>query len=198
MKKRTPIRRDSRWLCFRITNLIARLCCSLFRWLCFSVIPNRRGLIRSGRFFHRGRRPAFSRAGVSLVELVIACLLIGSVAGLVLPTVTWTAVQRRAAHQRQAASEELANLMDRLTREAWENVTDQRAQELGLAEEIERQLPNAQLSATMDADQDAKRVHLSLSWSDRAGHTVAPVRLTTWVYRQPITDQNSGQEGDSR
>ena len=146
----------------------------------------------------RRRRPTCSRAGVSLVELVIACLLIGSVAGMVLPTVTWTAVQRRAAYQRQAASEELANLMDGLTREAWEDVTDQRAQQLGLAEEIARQLPNAQLSATMDADQDAKRVHLSLSWSNRAGRTVAPVRLTTWVYRQSITDQTSGQEGDPR
>jgi hypothetical protein len=133
-----------------------------------------------------------------LVELVVSCLLIGTVAGLVLPAVSWTAIQRRAALRRQAASEELSNLMDRLTRQAWSEVTEQRAAEMGLAEEIERQLPHAQLSAAVESDQDAKRIQLSLTWTDRAGRAVAPLRLTTWIYRLPSTEPALEREGEKQ
>jgi type II secretory pathway pseudopilin PulG len=119
-----------------------------------------------------------------LIELVIACLLVAAVAGLVLPTVSWIMTERRSALQRQAAGEELANLMDHLTRQTWEEITQQQAEQLGLAPEIERQLPEARLAVSVDSDQKAKRIHLSLSWSDRAGRSVGPVRLTTWVYRR--------------
>ena len=201
----TNLRASSRRLCFSITNVRQRL---FFRG---TVTAAGRGLLRRGgnpsgvmlkhnlRRLHRrrGRRPTCLRAGVSMVELMVSCLLIGCVAGMVVPTVSWTAVERRAAHKRQAACEEVANLMDRLTRHEWDDVTEQRAQELGLAEEIERQLPDAQLSATVDTDQDAKRVQLSLSWVNRGGRTVAPVRLTTWIYREPTADQASVQEGES-
>ena len=144
----------------------------------------------------RGRRATSARAGVSLVELVISCLLIGTVAGLVVPSVSWTAVERRATHQRQVACEELANLMDRLTRQAWEDVTPERAEQMGLHEEVGRQLPDAQLSAAVDADQDAKRIQLSLVWSNRAGRAVAPIRLTTWIYRQSTANQTPAQEDE--
>lgn len=145
--------------------------------------PCRRGSGRQG--------PRVKRSGVSLVELVIACLLIGTVASLILPTVSWTGVQRHAARQRQVACEELANLMDRLTSARWDEVTEQQVLRWGLDQQVQRQLPDAQLSAVIGTDQDVKRVFLSLTWSDRSARPVAPVRLTTWVYRIPLSDQPS-------
>jgi hypothetical protein len=126
-----------------------------------------------------------------LVELVIASLLVACTAGLVLPSVSWIMVQQRAALQRQAAAEELANVMDQLTRRAWPEITPEQTATLGLAPAIERQLPEAKLTVMIDTGQDAKRIQLSLSWSDRRGRAVSPVRLTTWVYRR------SAHQGDA-
>ena len=134
------------------------------------------------------------RAGISLIELVIACLLISSVAASVVPTVSWIMRERRAAHQRQAATEELANLMDLLTRQPWEEISPERAQQLGLAPEIQSQLPGAQLVATVDTQQEAKRIQLALAWSHDTGPPATPVKLTTWVYPASVQDASPAQE----
>lgn len=137
-----------------------------------------------------------TRSGFSLVELVIACLLVAAAAACTLPTAGWIMVERRTAQRRQMAAEEVANLMERVTCLPWQGITPPRIAQIGLDPEIERQLPDATLAATVDSDEQAKRIGLALSWTDRAGQAVAPVRLTTWVFRQPTTRLAPTVEGE--
>ncbi len=101
------------------------------------------------------------------------------------PIASWIVVERHAIHQRQAACEEVANLMDQLTRQPWQELTAQHAQQLRLDQTIDQQLPGAQLVITVQPVQEAKRIRIRLTWRQRSGQLAAPVQLTTWVYPHP-------------
>ena len=106
---------------------------------------------------------------------------------ITVPTLSWIATERRAATQRQEAIEEMTNLMERITAEPWESLTQESMDEFALDKNIEGQLPNAALAWKVTQQPDdpaAKKISGELRWSNRSGQPVSPVRLTAWVHRR--------------
>lgn len=132
------------------------------------------------------RSSSGERAGFSLVELMVASLLLGVVIATVTPLLLWSGAERRAAEQRQLAAEHLANLMEELTARPWNDIAADSPAANELPPELERVLPGAELETsvnTTDDDPPAKRIRLSLRWKGRTGEYLPPTRLTAWVYR---------------
>jgi Tfp pilus assembly protein PilV len=130
----------------------------------------------------RGPRRAFTMVEVSLSVFLLAVAMTATVQML-----GWVATQRRAAERRQWAIQEVANLMEHLTSEPWDRVTNDSAADLTLSEEIRRKLPEPELKVDVDEtdpDLGEKRLAIRLRWRNRAGAWEAPVRLTAWIARR--------------
>ena len=122
--------------------------------------------------------------------MVVSSVLIGVLALIVVPTLTWISAERRSAEQHQALVEEASNLMDRFTSRPWGEITPEQAAKLQLADELKRRT-GAELQAEVETDAgdaDDKRVALRIDWTDHAGRPAPTVRLTAWVYRPQAAD----------
>ena len=128
-----------------------------------------------------------ARKGATLVEMVAATVLLMVVMSVSVQVLGWAAGQRRTAERRQWATQELANIMERLASEPWENLTAETVQAIHLSKQAGDVLPGGELHVEL-ADQPgppaAKRLQLELRWRNRAGEFDTPVRLTNWVYRR--------------
>jgi type II secretory pathway pseudopilin PulG len=119
-------------------------------------------------------------------ELLVSAALLGIVVLVTVPTMSWIMQEQRAAGRRQAALTEAENILDRLTAQKWEQITPALLAEAQLSETVRGQLPDAELSLDVQMPDDqpgAKRIALSLQWSNGAKPPSRPVRLTAWVYR---------------
>ena len=126
------------------------------------------------------------RRGFLLMEVIVAAAVFGALLTVCLQLVSAAAAQRRAAQQRAAALTELGNVMERLATRPWPELTAAAAAEK-LPPDLAARLPGAVLHvavATPAAEPAARQVTATLSWEDRNGKPVAPLRLTTWRYRR--------------
>jgi hypothetical protein len=126
-------------------------------------------------------RRAFTACEVALAILLLAVAMTATVQIL-----GWVATERRAVERRQWALLEVANLMEHLSVQPWEDLTPESVRRSSLSEELRRKLPGPELSLDVDAGgagPDQKRLALRLRWRNRAGGWEAPVRLTAWITR---------------
>jgi hypothetical protein len=121
-----------------------------------------------------------------MTELVVSTVLLGTLLAAAVPTLRWVGSEQHAIDHRQIAMLEAENLMDKITSQEWDRIDPRYATTLKISDEAQRQLTDAKLdiSVTPSTDANAKRVSLSLSWQERKRLPVAPIRLTTWVYRR--------------
>ena len=126
-------------------------------------------------------------AGFTILELVVTMILLGAVIVTLMPLLGAVAGQRRAAEQRQLATEETANLLERVSAWPYEAISPESTAALHLSESSQRLLRNPTLKiavVAVDGQPAAKRITVELGWKDRHGRAAAPARLTSWVYRQ--------------
>ena len=108
------------------------------------------------------------RRGTTLVEIVVAGILLGTVMSIAVPALGWVVRERRAADRRQQATLEVENLMEQITARGWDEITQETAANLELPDQVMQQLPEASLSCTVETKPDApdaKRIHIELAWS---------------------------------
>jgi hypothetical protein len=78
--------------------------------------------------------------------------------------------------------------MERATSEPFDRVSEETVKALTGAAEAGRWLPGADWEVSVTDDRSApvpaRRVALRLRWKERSGNWVAPVRLTSWVYKR--------------
>jgi prepilin-type N-terminal cleavage/methylation domain-containing protein len=126
------------------------------------------------------------RRGMTLLELVAAAALLGTILVVCLQLLAATAVQRRVIDQRQFALAEVENTMERLAARPWNELKVQTvAGQLSPA--ARGRLPAAEMKVevtTSSAEPLAKRVAVSLRWHDRSGQFTKPVTLVTWRWKQ--------------
>lgn len=124
------------------------------------------------------------RRGVSVIELTVASLLLGTVFVALGPVLHGIRQQREQAQQRQVAVLELANQAERLALRSWEELTPQPPPQLALSETARQRLRQASLvvSVAEEAEPPARRISLELSWHDPAGRAAAPLRLVFWRF----------------
>jgi prepilin-type N-terminal cleavage/methylation domain-containing protein len=125
------------------------------------------------------------RRGMTLIELVVAAALLATVLVVCLQLLAATALQRRAANQRQLALQEVENTIERLTAKPWNELTPQTTVQLPAA--VRSRLPGAELKvevATAPAEPSAKRIAVSLRWKDHSGQFTKPVAIVTWRWKE--------------
>ena len=126
-------------------------------------------------------RLAAHRAGAFMVELVVGAVLLGIFLSSVGPMFRWIHDARRASDRHLFAMQELATQMEQLAALPPSQVTDERLQSLTITESTRAMIPDANLTATRESEEDGlQRVSLELSWVNDAGMDVEPKRLTAW------------------
>ncbi|HUG92769.1 MAG TPA: type II secretion system protein [Planctomycetaceae bacterium] len=125
--------------------------------------------------------------GFTLFELVVTTMLLGVMAGTLVPLLGQAVRRQRETDRRQLAVYEAQNLLEQLAARPWSDLTPEAAASVTLPEACRELLPGARLAVAIDGPDDdgAKRVAVELGWRMRDGVEAAPVRLVTWRYRQP-------------
>ena len=145
----------------------------------------RRATVSPGPAMGSGRRP---RRGSLLVEMTIAAAMLSVAMVMTVKVLGYAGQQRRSADQRQRAMLEVANVMERITAEPFDEVTAERARRLSITPAAAGSLPGAELAVEVKEerpgpDRSARRIAVRLRWKGRSGEWEAPVRLTTWIER---------------
>ena len=136
-----------------------------------------------------GTRPIRAmRRGSLLPELAMAGVMLTIAMAMTVKVLGYAGLQRRSAEERQRAILEVANIMERITAEPFDEVTAERARRLSISPMAAGSLPGAELAVEVAAEQpgsgrSSKRIAVRLRWKGRSGEWEAPVRLTTWVER---------------
>ncbi len=126
------------------------------------------------------------RRGTTLIELMVAAALLGTILVVCLQLVAATTMQRRAADQRRLALMEVENAMERLAARPWNELTPQTAAG-PLSPAVHSRLPGAELKAdvtTSAAEPGAKRIAVSLRWKDNSGRFTKPVTIVAWRWKE--------------
>jgi Tfp pilus assembly protein PilE len=127
-----------------------------------------------------------TRRGATMLEMLVAGAMLGTLLAVSLQLYSAVAAQRRAAARRGAASLELANVMERVAARPWRELTAAALAAERLSPSASAQLPGAELKIevfTPAGDPEAKRLTATVRWQDRDGRPPEPLRLTTWRYR---------------
>ena len=127
-----------------------------------------------------------SRRGYGLFELAIAIFLLSVVLGVMVKVVNGVGIERRAADRRLFAIQEASNLMERLTSEPFDTLSNERAKVISEGSLPKKSLPDASwqidVSELKGGPLPAKRLSVRLRWKDRSQGWDSPVSLTSWVY----------------
>lgn len=133
--------------------------------------------------------PATPRRGFTVIELAAAVILLAVAMTVTVQLLGTIANERRAVGRREVAAREAANLMEHLCARPWERLSADGVKDVRLSKTAADALPGAELTVGVDEAEGVrgvpgKRLSVRLRWRNRAGEFDAPVRLTTWVYRQ--------------
>jgi hypothetical protein len=122
-----------------------------------------------------------------LLEVVIAGILLATVAATALPALSWVLRERKATHRQQDAIQEVHNQLERITALPWNEITDENLAAMRPSDDVGRQLPGAELRIAVAADAGqpgGKRVTVALTWAQGRERPEASVSATAWVYRR--------------
>lgn len=125
---------------------------------------------------------------MTLIELAVAGVLLGTLLVVCLQLLTATAAMRNSVEQRQLAVIEVGNVMERVAARRWAELTPQAAAAERLSPSARDRLPGAELKVELSEppatpkEPPAKRITVSLRWQDRTGQYLPPVTVTTWRY----------------
>jgi len=126
-----------------------------------------------------------TRRGSILLETTVAIIILGAAMVAVAHTVAATAVQRQSAERQTLATQEAANLMERIYVLSVDEITAEKVSELRLSPSCHDRLPDAKLDITVEsATQEplSKKIGIQIEWTGHGGIRSQPVRLTAWKY----------------
>jgi hypothetical protein len=136
----------------------------------------------------RGCKFMRNRRGSLLVEAGMAAAVMAIVMGMTVKVLSTVAHERRAASDRQQGALEVANLMERITAHAFDQVTPELARRVSVSDRARGALRDCELAIEISGGgksaaggQSAKRVMIRLWWKGPGGGRQAPVRLTSWI-----------------
>jgi hypothetical protein len=125
------------------------------------------------------------RRGGMLMEATVALGMIGVAAVLLAQFVVAADAQRRIAHQRRAALDEVANRLERAALVPWKDLSASAIEAAPLPEEVRQRLPGAKLTASVTDEGKpalARKIRISIVWQNRAGVEMEPVVLAAWRF----------------
>jgi prepilin-type N-terminal cleavage/methylation domain-containing protein len=126
------------------------------------------------------------RRGFTLLEIMVAAVLLAAAATISVEIVLLSATAQRAAARQHMAAREAANVMERLMAMPYDELTPEAARRAKLAKPAADALPEAKLDVAVEEGRDAgvpsKRVKITLSWSTTSATPLASVRLAAWRF----------------
>ena len=131
------------------------------------------------------------RRGFTVAEMLVACIVLAALLAFTGKMLLALSLQRTAAAHRACALWEASNQMERLTLEPWDALTQENLATYKLSDEAARQLPDSRLQLEVTSDErppSSKQIVLEIHWRDAHGEYVAPMRLTSWIYRVDATE----------
>ena len=130
------------------------------------------------------------RRGFTMIEMVAGAAILAVLLAVSMEFFHATALYRRAARQRELATQEVANLMERLAAIPWQDLTPEKGGQVRLSDAARRALPGAKLTIEVSSPADerageppAKRIAVALAWEDQSRRLGRPMRLSAWRYR---------------
>jgi hypothetical protein len=117
------------------------------------------------------------------VETAIGIALAIVVMIAVAQLIAVVAKQRREVAQSQLATQEVANVMERVIVMPWDELTTEAAAQFDISHESATTLDDPQLSISISNFNDSlptKQIEITLSWRDLANRRVEQVRLVAW------------------
>jgi prepilin-type N-terminal cleavage/methylation domain-containing protein len=130
------------------------------------------------------------RRGMTLLELVVAAALLGTVMVVCLQMLAATTHQRKIAAQRHMALLEVENAMERLAARPWKELPAH-LPPVQLSPSVRGRLQDAELKVeviTSATEPLAKRIAVSLRWKDDSGQFTKPVTIVTWRWKERNVD----------
>ncbi|MDF1742140.1 MAG: prepilin-type N-terminal cleavage/methylation domain-containing protein [Gimesia sp.] len=125
-----------------------------------------------------------NRRGFTLIEMMVAGVLLTTVMMIVVPSIFWVHRERRQTERYQVAIVEVENMMERVVALPFSEVKQSTVDKLALSESALRQLSDADLRIEIsESDQllQMKKIQIRLGWKNHRGLSVVPVRLTSWI-----------------
>ena len=122
------------------------------------------------------------RTGTTLVETLVAGILLTTVVVLVGPLLLRSGQLRKMAAQRQLATQIASNCLERLT--AGEN-PQAASHNVVQGWDMQRWLPDMKTGVTIRDDDGRPRATVTIDWTTSTGQTARPVRLTGWLPADP-------------
>jgi type II secretory pathway pseudopilin PulG len=129
--------------------------------------------------------PSQRRSGLTLIETLAAVVVLSAAVVAVAQTVAATARQRELAERRAIALQEAANVLERLQRLTYDEVTAEHVAPWRLSPEAKQRLPDGRLHVTIQPGGEGpagKRLSAEVDWREADGGRSRPVRLTAWRY----------------
>ncbi len=126
-----------------------------------------------------------NRRGFTLVECLVATGLLGVIFVLVGQWFAWDSLERREAWKRQLATQEAANVLERLSRTPYETLTAENLAALQLSPETQGWLADGALQVSATATTTplpGQQLQVEVRWGSRHENPPAPVRLTAWRF----------------
>lgn len=127
------------------------------------------------------------RRGVSILEVVIACILVSALVSVSAQLLRLVNRTQADTQRRETAVQEANSVLERITLAPWVNLTSEK-----LASETKpvSSLPDGKLKVAVDQvpqEADAKRITVEIDWKTGQAMRASPVRLSAWVYRRGET-----------
>lgn len=131
-------------------------------------------------FSHRESPP--DRDGSTLLETLASLAVLGTAMCVVVPVLRATHNSRRQSEQRRIATQELANLMERIALLPADQVNTETLGQLKLSSECQKHLHEAHLVTDVKSvsEPSLQNVVLKLDWLPSAGGEANSAKLTCW------------------
>jgi Tfp pilus assembly protein PilV len=131
--------------------------------------------------------PKFGRRGATIVETIIALLVLSAAMLALAQMVALAARQRRTTETRRIALQEVANQAERIAVLSWDQAEPGRLTTWEPSQVLAAAIPAAECRIEVTAEEGppaARRVRLSVGWNDASGQPVTPVELSLWKYAE--------------
>ena len=118
------------------------------------------------------------RQAATLVEMLVAGILLTSVVVMVAPLLLRSGQVRRVAAQRQLALQMAANCLERLAAGETPHMAQVNVRQ---GWDTRKWLPDCELELDIQNEDSRRRATVSVTWITPAGNTARPVQLTGWL-----------------
>jgi Tfp pilus assembly protein PilV len=127
-----------------------------------------------------------ARRGTTLLELLVAGVLLVALMSACLELLLAAGAMRRAVEERQTALEEAANVMERLSARPFDELSPEAVRGAQLSAPARARLPAGAVEIQLADAPDgpaAKRITVIVRWQASGGRSELTARLVAWRYR---------------